>query len=52
MFLGQDEDWDVMAVVQYPNLKSFLGVYADEDYRSVFHHRTAACLRQKVLVGT
>lgn len=49
-FLGDDEDWDLTAIGSYPNLGAFIALYSDEAYRSVFHHRTAACERQKVLV--
>lgn len=50
MFQGEDEDWDLVAIGSYPDLQAFLGLYTDPDYRAVFHHRTAACARQKVIV--
>lgn len=50
-FVGQDEDWDLVAIGSYPNLQAFLDLYRDETYRSVFHHRTAACEKQKVLIS-
>lgn len=49
-FLGEDEDWDIIAIGAYPTLKSFLGLYTDKEYRKAFVHRTAACERQKVLI--
>ena len=49
-FLGEDEDWDLMAIGSYPNLAAFHALYGAEDYRAAFHHRTAATLRQKVLI--
>lgn len=49
-FVGGDENWDLIAVGRYPNLEAFQGLYGDEAYQSVFHHRTAACERQKVLI--
>ncbi len=49
-FLGEEEDWDIIAIGTYPNLDSFLGLYTDPEYRKAFAHRTAACIRQKVLV--
>lgn len=51
MFLGETEDWDVIAIGAYPNLEALTALYSDENYRDAFHHRTAACERQKVLVS-
>ncbi|MEL7316233.1 MAG: DUF1330 domain-containing protein [Cyanobacteria bacterium J06559_3] len=50
MFLGEDKDWDLIAIGTYPNLESFMGLYTDPDYRAASQHRTAACERQKVIV--
>ncbi|GAB2182972.1 DUF1330 domain-containing protein [Roseibium sp. LAB1] len=50
MFLGEDEDWDLVAIGSYPDLKALVALYSDGTYREAFHHRTAACLHQKVLV--
>jgi len=50
MFLGEAEDWDLVAIGAYPDLKALTALYSDETYRSAFHHRTAACERQKVIV--
>ena len=50
MFLGEDEDWDLIAIGAYPNISSFMSLYTDSDYRVAFQHRTAACERQKVIV--
>jgi uncharacterized protein (DUF1330 family) len=50
-FLGSDEEWDVIAIGRYPNLRALISLYADENYRGVFHHRVAACARQKVLIA-
>ncbi len=49
--IGADEDWDLIAIGAYPNQKAFLDLYSDQDYRSAFKHRSAACLRQKVLIA-
>lgn len=49
-FLGEEEDWDIVAIGTYPNLDCLIALYADPDYRAVFHHRTAACARQSVFV--
>jgi uncharacterized protein (DUF1330 family) len=49
-FVGQDEDWDLVAVGRYPNLQAFLDLHRDEGYRAAYRHRTAGCERQKVLI--
>jgi len=49
-FVGEDEDWDLVAIGSYPNSASLLALFEDSDYRAVFFHRTAACERQKVVV--
>jgi uncharacterized protein (DUF1330 family) len=49
-FLGENEDWDFVAVGAYPNLQSFLDLYQNPDYQAAYRHRTAACARQKVLI--
>ncbi|WFE89799.1 DUF1330 domain-containing protein [Roseibium porphyridii] len=51
MFLGAEEDWDVIAIGSYPNLQALIDLYSDANYRKAFVHRTAACERQKVIVG-
>ncbi|WP_153771971.1 DUF1330 domain-containing protein [Labrenzia sp. CE80] len=48
-FLGENEDWDLVAIGSYPDLDALYALYSDEDYRQAFHHRSAAVLRQKVV---
>lgn len=50
MFLGDSEDWDIIAIGAFPNLDAFVALYADRDYRDCFKHRVAACERQKVMI--
>lgn len=50
VFLGQDEDWDLVAIGSYPNLESFMGLHTDLDYRNAYCHRKAACEHQKVIL--
>ena len=50
MFLGDSENWDIIAIGAFPNLDAFLGLYTDQDYRNCFTHRVAACERQKVMI--
>ena len=49
-FLGEDEDWDLIAIGKYPNLESFLSLYRNPKYIEAFEHRIAAVLKQAVLV--
>lgn len=49
-FIGDQEDWDVVAVGSYPTLDAVLALFEDPGYRQAYHHRTAACARQKVMV--
>lgn len=50
MFLGQDEDWDLIAIGTYPNIESFMRLHTDLGYRGVYRHRKAACKQQKVIL--
>lgn len=49
-FLGEEEDWDLIAIGSYPDRHALLNLYSDTDYRAAFKHRTAACARQKVVM--
>lgn len=49
-FLGEGEDWDLIAVGSYPNAAAALDLYENADYREAFKYRRAACKDQKVLV--
>ncbi|WP_299507703.1 DUF1330 domain-containing protein [uncultured Roseobacter sp.] len=49
--IGEDEDWDLVAIGAYPNRQAFLDLYQDAAYRAAFTHRTAACALQKVLIA-
>lgn len=48
MVIGEDEDWDLVAIGTYPNGKALRLLFDDTDYQACFVHRTAACERQKV----
>lgn len=50
MFLGEPEDWDLIAVGSYPDTEAVMALYADPGYRAAFRHRAAACARQKVVI--
>ncbi len=48
--LGNDQDWDLIAIGKYPNLKAFMSLYLNAAYIQAFRHRTAAVARQNVVV--
>lgn len=50
-FIGEEEDWDIIAIGAYPNRHALIALYSDEGYRNVFVHRSAACTRQRVLMA-
>jgi len=51
VFLGNDAQWDIVAIGSYPNLDALLALYTDKHYRQAFKHRTAACEYQQVLIA-
>ena len=48
--LGEEENWDLVAIGRYPDLDAFIGLYGDPDYREAFLHRKAACACQRVYI--
>ncbi len=48
--LGSEQDWDLIAIGQYPNLAAFTALYTDPAYVEAFKHRTAAVASQAVMV--
>lgn len=52
LFAGEDEDWDMVAIGSYPNLKSLLTLLDNPAYRTCYDHRRNGCERQKVLIAT
>lgn len=49
-FVGQSEDWDLVAIGTYPNPDKVLSLFENADYQQAYVHRTAACARQAVVV--
>jgi uncharacterized protein (DUF1330 family) len=42
MVVGEVEElWDVMAIVRYPTLQSFIDMVSSPEYLKVYHHRLA-----------
>ena len=48
--VGDDEDWDLVAIGSYPDCDALLALFEDAAYRDAFAHRSAACERQRVCV--
>ncbi len=44
-----DEEWDVMALVRYPNRKAFMTMTLDPEYLAAVHHRTAALADSRLI---
>jgi uncharacterized protein (DUF1330 family) len=48
--IGDDEDWDAIGIVRYPNKDAFVALFLDQEYREGHHHRVAATLRHKMIL--
>ena len=44
-----DEDWDLMLVVKYPNRAAMLKMLGNEDYRAISRHRRAALADSRLI---
>lgn len=49
--IGDDEDWDLVAIGAYPTREALLALFDDEAYRGAWAHRVAAVERQRVVVA-
>ena len=47
-FIGESEEWDLVAVGAYPQPSAILALFEDPDYQQAYVHRVAACARQSV----
>lgn len=50
--IGEEEDWDLVAIGRYPDRASLLALFADDAYRAAWADRTAAVARQRVVIAT
>ena len=48
-FIGETEDWDLVAIGAYPKTSALFVLLEDPDYRAAYPHRCAALERQKVI---
>ena len=47
-FMGDDIEWDLIAIGTYPNAEAVLSLFEQHDYRRIYIHRVAACDAQRV----
>ncbi len=49
---GDDEDWDLVVVANYPDASALAALLDDPEYRAAYAHRRAAVARERVTVAT
>ena len=49
--IGDDEDWDLVAIGAYPSRAALLALFDDVAYRDAWAHRVAAVERQRVVIA-
>lgn len=50
-FMGEDEDWDMVAIAAYPDRAALLALLDDDAYRAAWADRVAAVERQRVVIA-
>jgi len=50
-FIGEDEDWDLVAIAAYPDRAALLALLDDDGYRAAWADRVAAVERQRVAIA-
>lgn len=48
-FIGNG-DWDIVGLVEYPSIQSFIALFQDPDYRTGYRYREAACSDHQLLI--
>jgi uncharacterized protein (DUF1330 family) len=49
--MGEEEDWDLVAIASYPNRDALVALHDDSAYREAWSHRVAAVERQRVVLA-
>ena len=49
--MGEDEQWDLVAIATYPDRAALLALFDDDAYRAAWTHRVAAVERQRVIIA-
>lgn len=47
-FVGDEGDWDLVAIARYPDKQSVFALFDNPAYREAYRHRIAACVHQSV----
>jgi uncharacterized protein (DUF1330 family) len=50
--IGPEDEWDMVALVQYPNRQAFLTMVSDPEYQACAHHRSAALADSRLIPMT
>ena len=50
-FMGEDEDWDIVAIASYPDRAALVALHDDDAYRMAWSDRVAAVERQRVVIA-
>ena len=48
--IGDDEPWDSIGMVRYPNRQAFIDLFCDPEYRRGHFHRIAACKKHRMVM--
>jgi uncharacterized protein (DUF1330 family) len=49
--MGEDEDWDIVAIASYPDRAALVALHEDEAYQRAWAYRVAAVERQRVVIA-
>lgn len=49
--IGEDEQWDLVAIATYPDRAALLALFDDDAYRAAWADRVAAVERQRVVIA-
>lgn len=50
-FIGDDSEWNLIVVADYPKRAQFIALLQDREYQAAFRYRTAAVEAQKVMLA-
>jgi len=48
--IGDEEVWDMLGIVRYPNCDAFIKLFRDPEYQEGHRHRIAATLRHRMVM--
>lgn len=50
ILIGEEESWDGVGIVRYPDIHAFLSMFMSETYQNCHRHRVAATLRHRMAI--